>query len=45
MRAARKGGGVAGAARKNLEKETGKKVVSKENYLAEPEKIKRLGRK
>ncbi|HSW62450.1 MAG TPA: BRO family protein [Dissulfurispiraceae bacterium] len=37
--AARKGGGVAGTARKNLEKETGKKVVSKENYLEEPKKV------
>lgn len=43
--AARKGGGVAGTARKDLEKKTGKKVVSKENYLEEPEKVKRLGKK
>jgi hypothetical protein len=43
--AARKGGGVAGTARKNLEKETGKKVVTKENYLTEPERVKRLGKK
>jgi DNA-damage-inducible protein D len=31
--AARKGGAVAGVARKKLEKESGEKVVSKENYL------------
>jgi len=44
--AARKGGGVAGKARKDLEKKTGRKVVSKENYLIEPESRKRLaGRK
>jgi prophage antirepressor-like protein len=43
--AARKGGGVAGTARKDLEKKTGKKVVSKENYLTEPEGRKRLERK
>ncbi len=43
--AARKGGEVAGKARKDLEKKTGKRVVSRENYLAEPESRKRLGRK
>jgi hypothetical protein len=43
--AARKGGSVAGKARKDLEKKTGKKVVSSENYLNEPEKLKRLERK
>ena len=43
--AARKGGEVAGKARKDLEKKTGKKVVSSSNYLAEPESRKRLGRK
>jgi len=31
--AARKGGKIAGDARKALEKETGKKVISKQNYL------------
>jgi DNA-damage-inducible protein D len=41
-RAARKGGAVAGKARKDLEKKTGKRVVSPENYLAEPESRKRL---
>lgn len=43
--AARKGGEVSGTARKDLEKKTGKKVVSKDNYLEEPEKVKRLGKK
>ena len=43
--AARKGGGVAGKARKDLEKKTGKKVVTKENYLSEPESRERLERK
>jgi len=40
--AARKGGEVAGTARKDLEKKTGKRVVSPENYLNEPESRKRL---
>lgn len=40
--AARKGGEVAGKAREDLEKKTGKKVVSPENYLTEPESRKRL---
>ncbi len=40
--AAQKGGKIAGDARKNLEIETGKKVVSKDNYLHEPESRKRL---
>jgi len=44
--AARKGGLIAGGAREKLEKETGAKVVSEENYLIEPESRKRLkGRK
>jgi len=42
---ARKGGEVAGKARKDLEQKTKKKVVSKENYLIVPESRKRLGRK
>ena len=42
---ARKGGEVAGKARKDLEQKTGKKVVSKENYLTVPEAQKRLGKK
>jgi hypothetical protein len=40
--AARKGGEVAGPARKDLEKKTGKRVVTPENYLNEPESRKRL---
>ncbi|MBU4503991.1 MAG: Bro-N domain-containing protein [Proteobacteria bacterium] len=43
--AARKGGKIAGDARKKLEKETGDKVVSPGNYLTEPESRKRLSRK
>jgi len=43
--AARRGGEVAGKARKDLEKKTGKKVVSSENYLTEPESRRRLERK
>ena len=39
---ARKGGEVAGTARKDLEKKTGKRVVTPENYLSEPESRKRL---
>ena len=42
---ARKGGEVAGKARKDLEKKTSKKVVSSENYLTEQESRKRLDRK
>ncbi|PIS48078.1 MAG: phage antirepressor protein [Elusimicrobia bacterium CG08_land_8_20_14_0_20_51_18] len=44
-RAAVKGGSVAGKARKDLEKKTGKRVVSSENYLTEPERRKRLERR
>ncbi len=43
--AARKGGDVAGTARKDLEKKTGKRVVSRGNYLTEPESRKRLEKK
>ncbi|MBI5198137.1 MAG: Bro-N domain-containing protein [Nitrospirae bacterium] len=39
---ARKGGKIAGDARKELEKESGKKVVSAENFLTEPESRKKL---
>ncbi len=42
---ARKGGTIAGDARKNLETESGRPVVSSENYLDAPEKVKRLGKK
>ena len=41
-RAARKGGGVAGKARKDLEQKTGKRVVSSENYLAASQKLKKI---
>ncbi len=40
--AAHKGGRIAGDARVELEKESGRKVVSNENYLDVPEKQKRL---
>lgn len=40
--AAKQGGSVAGKARKDLEKKSGRKVSSRENYLQTPEKIKRL---
>ncbi|MBI2548158.1 phage antirepressor protein [Candidatus Woesearchaeota archaeon] len=39
--AARKGGKIAGDARRKLEIESGAKVVSPDNYLSEPEKDKR----
>ena len=42
---ARKGGGVAGKARKDLEQKTGKRVVSHENYLMTSQGVKKLGRK
>ena len=41
-KAARQGGNVAGNARKELEQRTGKKVVTKENYLPESSKNKQL---
>jgi len=44
-RAAHKGGEVAGKARKDLERKTRKKVVSPENYLAVPQKNRKLGDK
>lgn len=34
---ARQGGGIAGKARKAIESKTGKKVISKENYLTSPQ--------
>lgn len=40
--AARKGGCIAGDAREKLEIETGTRVVTEDNYLAEPESRKRL---
>ncbi len=39
--AARKGGKIAGEARKNLELESGERVITDENYLQEPESEKR----
>jgi prophage antirepressor-like protein len=42
---ARKGGEVAGKARKDLEQKTGKRVVSPENYLEIPQGIKKIERK
>ncbi len=43
--AAKKGGKIAGDARKNLEIESGKNVTTHENYLEKPESVKRLGKK
>ncbi|MCK4983071.1 MAG: Bro-N domain-containing protein [Victivallaceae bacterium] len=43
--AAKKGGAVAGTARKELEKQISEKIVSKENYLEVQEKQKRLEKK
>lgn len=43
--AAQDGGEVAGNARKDAEKRIGKPIVTDENYLEVPEKVKRLERK
>ena len=43
--AAKRGGRVAGSARKDTEKELGRPVTSRENYLFTPEKRKRLENK
>ena len=40
-KSAKEGGGVAGRARKDAEKKIGRKIVSNENYLTEPEREKR----
>ena len=40
--AAQRGGRVAGNARKEAEKELGRPIISKENYLSEPERRKKL---
>ena len=40
--AAQQGGEVAGKARKDLESKTGKRVVSRQNYLRQPEDKKLL---
>lgn len=42
---ARRGGAVAGTARKQLEKETGKRVVSSKNYLSSKDKLRKLSKK
>ena len=42
--AAKKGGKIAGDARKNLEIESGETIVTDENYLEKPESVKRLER-
>ncbi|MCK4729987.1 MAG: Bro-N domain-containing protein [Candidatus Aenigmarchaeota archaeon] len=42
---AKKGGKIAGDARKNLEIESGKDVTTDENYLEKPESVKRLEKK
>ncbi len=39
---AKRGGGVAGVARKSAEKEIGHSLISSDNYLTVPEKVKRL---
>ncbi|MBI5002006.1 Bro-N domain-containing protein [Candidatus Woesearchaeota archaeon] len=39
---AKDGGDVAGATRKDIEKRIGKSIVSSDNYLETPEKVKRL---
>lgn len=44
-KAAKKGGDVAGRAREDLESKSGKKVVTSENYLEQPEAVKRLEKK
>lgn len=41
---ARRGGKIAGDARKKLEKESGRKVITSENYLDQPEVVKRIGK-
>jgi hypothetical protein len=42
--AAKQGGTVAGNARRELEKKSGRKIVCRENYLDSPESAKRLSR-
>jgi len=41
---ARKGGSVAKVARNKIEKETGKKVISRKNYLSRPQDKKLLNK-
>ncbi|MCK6648159.1 MAG: Bro-N domain-containing protein [Bacteroidia bacterium] len=45
QKAAKQGGAIAGNARRELESRTGKKVVSKDNYLPEKKKAKELNKK
>jgi hypothetical protein len=45
LNVARRGGSIVGDARKKIEQETGEDVVSDENYLDEPEVIKRKKKK
>ncbi len=42
--AARKGGSVAGSARRDLEKKSGRKVVTKENFLALTQSVKKAAK-
>jgi DNA-damage-inducible protein D len=44
-KSAREGGEVAGKARTDLEQKTGRRVVTRENYLDTPQSIKKLKRK
>ncbi len=44
-KAAKEGGTVAGIARRELEIRSGESVVASDNYLEEPERVKRLGKK
>ncbi len=41
-RVSKRGGKIAGDARKKLEKETGRKIVTRENYLSKEKEIKKL---
>jgi hypothetical protein len=43
--AAKQGGEVAGNARRELEKKTGESVLSEENFLDKPERVKRKKKK
>jgi hypothetical protein len=43
--AAKDGGAVSGEARRDLETRTGRTIISGENYLDIPEKVKRLNKK
>ena len=43
-KAAKEGGTVAGIARRELEIRSGEDVVARDNYLEEPERVKRLGK-